>query len=75
MIGIAVQGQTGNINAWTVWNDLTSSPENTWDLIRTYINSNNPGFNITSAMDYNQVLALPYINDININVAPCMGCS
>ena len=75
VIGIAVQGQTGNINAWTSWNDLTSSPENTWDLIRTYINSNNPGFNITSAMDYNQVLALPYINDININVAPCMGCS
>ena len=74
VIGIAVQGQTGNINAWTSWNDLTSSPENTWDLIRTYINANNPGFNITSAMDYNQVLALPYINDINIDVAPCMGC-
>ena len=36
VIGIAVQGQTGNINAWTSWNDLTSSPENTWDLI-TYL--------------------------------------
>jgi hypothetical protein len=73
--GIAIQGQTGNLNAWTEWADLTIATENTWDLIRNYINANNSGFNITNSMTYSQVLALPYINDINIDVAPCMGCS
>ena len=72
--GIAIQGQVGNLNAWTSWADLTTSTENTWDLIRTYLNANNSGFNITNSMTYSQVLALPYINDINIDVALCMGC-